>query len=180
MYVNGRSRFEPGIAGMGQIVQGADDQRAGLVIRTTFVSLAAVCGLLGCSDYGPPKNTEGLQNLQPVTGSVAFEGQPAPGALVFFFPADEPESQDRRIAGVVEEDGSFQMQTTVGEGTRPGVEPGEYLVTITWTRLVNPYDHDSDDGPDLLPEKYKGHATSGLRVEIFEGANELEPFLLTP
>src|SRR5262245_65906416 len=107
-----------------------------------WACLVALCALPGCSsDYGPPGNTEGLQNLQPVTGTVLFEGKPTPGALVFFFPADEPESPDRRISGVVAEDGSFEMQTTVGEGTRPGVEPREYLVAISWSEPLNPY-HD--------------------------------------
>ena len=61
------------------------------------------------------------------------------------------------------------MMTTVGLGSRLGVEPGEYFVTISWNKLVNPKDRDSDEGPDLLPEKYKDHKTSGLRVEIVAG-----------
>jgi hypothetical protein len=149
-------------------------------VRPLIICLAVLGGVPGCSDYGPPQNTEGLQNLQPVTGSVSFEGQPTPGALVLFLPTDEPESPDRRIAGVVEEDGSFQMQTTVGEGSRPGVEAGEYLVTISWSEPVNPYDHDSDMGPEKLPEKYQDYKTSNLRVEIVEGTNEIPPFELTP
>src|SRR5262249_33154678 len=154
--------------------------RQGPTVSSPLVFLFVSCGILGCSDYGPPKNTEGLQNLQPVSGSVSFEGQPTPGALVLFFPADEPESPFRRIAGVVDEDGSFQMQTTVGEGSRPGVEPGEYLVTISWSEPVNPYDHDSDLGPEKLPEKYQDYKTSNLRVEIVQGTNEILPFELTP
>jgi len=156
-------------------------QKSERVLKRLPVCLAVLCTTFGCNrDYGPPRNTEGLQNLQPVGGSVSFEGKPTPGALVYFFPADEPESPDRRIAGVVEEDGSFEMQTTVGEGSRLGVEPGNYLVTISWSRPVNPYDHDSDEGPELLPERYKDYKTSNLRVEIVEGTNELNPFELTP
>jgi len=163
-----------GLGGAGGYFHQRPNVRSGLVFL--FIS----CGVLGCSDYGPPRNTEGLQNLQPVTGSVSFAGQPTPGALVLFLPADEPEAPDRRIAGVVEEDGTFQMQTTVGEGSRPGVEPGEYVVTISWSELVNPYDHDSDIGPEKLPEKYQDYKTSKLRVEIVQGTNEIPPFELTP
>jgi len=136
--------------------------------------------LAGCGDYGPPKNTEGLQDLQPVSGSVSFDGKPAAGALVLFLPADAPDSSTYRIAGTVEEDGSFEMRTSVPEGTRPGVAPGEYVVTISWNELVDPRDRDSDEGPDLLPSRYKDHRTSGLRAEIVEGKNELEPFDLKP
>jgi hypothetical protein len=159
---------------------GADSLRGDPAFSLAFVCLALVCSLAGCSDYGPPKDTEGLQNLQPVTGSVSFEGKPTPGAVVLFLPADAPDSLTYRVAGTVEEDGSFEMHTTVPEGTRPGVAPGEYVVTISWNELVNPRDRDSDEGPDLVPSRYKDHRTSGLRVEIVEGNNELEPFNLTP
>ena len=132
----------------------------------------------GCSrDYGPPKGTEGLQDLQPVTGSVSFEGQPTPGAVVLFLPVDQPDDFTYRVWGAVEDDGSFEMQTTVPEGTMPGVAPGEYLVTVSWTQRVDPNDKDSDER-DLLPEKYKSHKTSGLRVAIEEGDNELPAFEL--
>jgi hypothetical protein len=153
--------------------------RRAFLVRA-FIGLTALCSGLGCSDPGPPRDTEGLQNLQPVSGSVSFQGQPTPGAMVYFFPADDPESPDRRIAGIVEVDGSFEMKSTVGAGSRPGVEPGEYLVSIVWTELVDPHDQDSDEGPDKLPVKYKDCKTSGLRAEIVEGSNELEPFDLIP
>jgi hypothetical protein len=165
---------------MGQLVRATNDRRRGHSFGPACVSLLVACCLCGCNNYGPPSDTEGLQNLRPVIGSVSFEGEPTPGAMIFFLPADEPESDFRRIAGTVEEDGSFEMMTTVGAGSRPGVEPGDYLVTITWNKLVDPHDRDSDLGPDLLPEKYKNHKTSGLRVEIVDGTNELPPFELSP
>src|SRR5262245_21807819 len=58
----GRSMF--GLARAGS------DLRQGPVVGPGLIFLFATWGLLGCSDYGPPRNTEGLQNLQPVTGSV--------------------------------------------------------------------------------------------------------------
>jgi hypothetical protein len=150
------------------------------MVASRVFCLFALCGLAGCRDYGPPRGTEGLENLQPVTGSVSFEGQPTPGAIVLFFPADDPQSAEYRVAGTVEEDGSFEMKTTVPEGTRPGVAPGDYLVTISWNKLVDPGDRDSDEGPDLLPAMYKDCKRSGLRVEVVEGTNELQPFELSP
>ncbi len=145
-----------------------------------FVCLFVLCSFTGCNDYGPPKNTAGLEDLQPVTGSVSFEGQPTQGAHVQFVEASDPESTDRQIAAVVEEDGSFEVRTAVGAGSRPGARPGEYVVTISWNQRENPRDRDSDMGPDLLPAKYKDHKTSDLRVEVLEGTNELHPFELTP
>ena len=165
---------------MGRCLGTADSRRGSSAFARAIHCLAALFVLCGCSDFGPPKGTEGLQNLQPVSGSVTFKGEPTPGAIVLFFPADDPEYPDRRIAGVVEEDGSFVMKSTVDLGSRPGVEPGEYLVAISWNQPVNPRDKDSDEGPDLLPEKYKNYKTSLLSVEILPGTNELDPFELTP
>jgi hypothetical protein len=115
-----------------------------------------------------------------VTGSVSFEGKPTPGAIVLFYPADDPTSAEYRVAGVVDEDGAFEMMTTVPEGSRSGVAPGEYVVTISWNKLVDPKDRDSDLGPDLVPGKYRDFKTSGLRAEVGEGPNEIPCFELTP
>lgn len=150
--------------------------------RCLLVALVLLCAaaLAGCDDGSPPKNTEGLQNLQPVSGAVSFQGKPTPGAVVLFHSVADPDSHKKRIAGIVDEEGSFEMSTTVGAGTRPGVEPGEYRVSISWAEPIDPDDKDSDMGPDLLPAKYKDYKTSELRVEIEIGNNELDPFELTP
>ncbi len=160
--------------------EAANLRRRICVLPRRFIVLALLAVLWGCSDGGPPKGTEGLQNLQPVSGTVSFQGKPTPGAVVLFHPTADPDSFKKRIAGIVDEEGSFEMSTTVGAGTRPGVEPGSYKVTISWAERVDPNDKDSDMGPDLLPEKYKDHKTSGLTVEIETGSNELDPFELTP
>src|SRR5260370_858166 len=61
----------------------------------------------------PRKNTEGLPNVQPVGGRVSFEGRRRPGGVVLFPPAADPDSHKKRIAGIVDEEGSFEMSTTV-------------------------------------------------------------------
>jgi hypothetical protein len=142
------------------------------------IVLLSVIG--GCStDITPSKNTKGLENLQPASGSVSYQGKPTPGAIVLFCPEGAVSSGAPRIAGEVEDDGTFEMKTTVSAGTRFGVAPGKYIVTISWNKKVDEADRDSDDGPDLVPSKYKDPATSNLIVEIEEGDNELEPFVLT-
>ena len=164
---------------MGQLLgAGAIPDRSKGLCRV-LVCLSALFAL-GCGrDIGPPAGTEGLDDLQPVTGSVLFEGKPTPGAVVLFVPSLKPESFRYRVAGIVDEDGNFEMQTTVPEGTRPGVAPGKYLVMVSWTEPIDPYDKDTDLR-ELLPEKYTVAMSSGLRVEIDQGPNELEPFELTP
>jgi hypothetical protein len=165
---------------MGRFWVAANLWRRNCALPRRFIVLASLAVLSGCSDGGPPKGTEGLQNLQPVSGTVSFQGKPTPGAIVLFHPTDDPDSHEKRIAGVVDEEGLYEMSTTVGAGTRPGVEPGTYKVSISWAERIDPNDKDSEMGPDLLPVKYKDHTTSGLIVEIETGSNELDPFELTP
>ncbi|HEY3969608.1 MAG TPA: hypothetical protein VGM05_33955 [Planctomycetaceae bacterium] len=95
-----------------------------------------------------------------------------------FFREGKIDPRAPRIAGIVEDDGSFEMSTTVSEGTLPGVQEGKYVVTISWVKKINPDDRDSDDGPDLLPGMYKAQVSSPLRADVKQGDNELDVFEL--
>ena len=149
------------------------------VNRRAWLLLGIVVCSIGCSaDYGPAKDTPGLQNLHSVVGSVVYKGRPTPGAIVMFFKEGKVDGQGLRIAGTVDEDGDFEMETTVSAGTRLGVQPGKYIVTVSWNEKVDPSDKDSDDGPDLVPTAYKVPGTSTLRAVVEEGDNQLEPFVL--
>jgi prepilin-type processing-associated H-X9-DG protein len=64
---------------------------------TVAVGLVAMGGVLGCSAGGPSSDTEGLEDLHPVSGSVSFEGKPTPGAIVMFYKVDDPTSKGVRI-----------------------------------------------------------------------------------
>ena len=123
--------------------------------------------------------TEGLEDLQPVSGSVSFEGKPTPGAVVMFVRKDDPDEKGLRIAGVVDDEGFFEMSTSVAAGTLPGVREGSYIVTITWAKPNNPDDKDSDT-VEMLPAKYGDKTTSTLRAEVEVGENALDPFELVP
>jgi len=144
-----------------------------------LLGLVALVGVLGCAAGGVTSDTEGLDDLQPVTGSVSFEGKPTPGATVLFFPMDNAKLKGVRISAEVDEDGAFEMMTGVPKGALPGVKPGKYFVTVTWTKPANPEDKDSDM-IDLVPAKYGDYNTSPIRVEIKDGENSLDPFELTP
>jgi hypothetical protein len=142
-----------------------------------LIGAAMLGGMAGCTGSArPTSNTEGLEDLQPVVGSISYNGQPTPGAIVMFIGEGASEGPGPRIAGIVDDDGTFEMSTTVSAGTLPGVQEGKYIVTVSWNKKVDPDDKDSDDGPDLVPEIYKDPATSPLRAEILAGENELDPF----
>src|SRR5260370_40888358 len=99
---------------MGRFLGAADLRRRNFVLPRRFLCAAALAALSAGSDGGPPKNTEGLTNLQPGSGTVSFEGKPTPGAVVLFHPAADPDSHKKRIAGIGDEEGCFEMITTVG------------------------------------------------------------------
>ncbi len=150
---------------------------ARFVFSICALGICALASLTGCSNQVSSK-TEGLEDLQPVMGSVSFDGKPTPGAIVLFFESNDPKPDGIRISGEVDEDGDFEMLTGVSQGALPGVRAGSYFVTVTWTRPENADDKDSDL-IDLIPAKYGSPKTSPLRVVIKDGENALKPFVLT-
>lgn len=115
---------------------------------------------------------------QPVDGQVLFENKPAQHALVVFHPVqgggDLP-----RPRGQVGADGTFKLTTFE---TGDGAPPGEYAVTVEWWlspgSKANPAGYDQPP-VNRMPPKYAKVETSGLRVQVKEGKNTLEPFRLT-
>jgi hypothetical protein len=95
-----------------------------------------------------------------------------------FIPQAKSDDPIPRMAGIVDDDGNFEMSTSVGAGTLPGIKPGKYFVTVTWNEKVDPTDKDSDDGPDLVPSHYSSYQSSPLRAEVSAGGIELKPFVL--
>jgi hypothetical protein len=117
----------------------------------------------------------GQRDAYPVRGRVLYEGKPAVGAVVFLHPVDLSEPTRSRPSGRVGKDGSFSISTpNLGDGAKPG----EYLVTVVWRAEAGPGDSEEDE--DLLPARYLDPKTSGLRITVKAGANDLEPFDLRP
>lgn len=129
-----------------------------------WVALAATLLPLSCQSRFKP--------TYPITGQVFFEGKPAAGAKVMLFSLDDPKDPILRPMGVVEEDGSFTLNSyRAGDG----VPAGEYAVTIVWLPkgYVGPIEK-----ANKLPARYSEPETSDLRVKLERKANVLEPFHL--
>lgn len=131
---------------------------AGLLL---FGLLAASCGSSRPAVY-------------PVRGQVAFKGRPTPGAIVVFHPANNDDPKALRPNGQVKEDGSFTLSTFKPDD---GAPEGEYDVAIVWTAGAKP--NAQGDIPNKLPEHYADPHTSGLRVKVEKGTNNLDVFQLT-
>jgi hypothetical protein len=137
-------------------------------------SLAAAAALLllagGCGDANAVK-------VYPVRGKVLYEGAPAAGATVIFVKKGQNGVAAQQPAGLVKEDGSFEV-TTFKEGD--GAPEGSYSVGICWRR-----DRDADGNPakmsggiypDFLKDQYLATANPKFSAEVKPEDNELPTF----
>jgi hypothetical protein len=122
---------------------------------------------------------DGRRPVFPVRGQVLYEGKPPPGALVIFHPLNDPDPRAPRAVARVDADGNFTPTTY---RTDDGAAAGEYAVTVTWVQEVDNQSAPKEEQRpprNLVPDRYGKPETSGLRVRIEKGPNQLKPFLLT-
>jgi hypothetical protein len=110
--------------------------------------------------------------VYPVHGKLLLNDQPAAGALVVLHPVGGAYDAERPVA-TVGPDGSFDLTTYVGNDGAPA---GEYVVTAQWYVSVNK--EALGPWPNVIPEKYAEPESSGLRVRVAEGPNDLEPIVI--
>jgi hypothetical protein len=152
-----------------------------------FKSVISILGLLclalsvGCGD--------GRLDVAPVRGRVTYGGQGVPQAVVIFHPGADASEQlgKMRPFAYADNDGNFEIKTYV-DGD--GAPPGAYRVSII-ARSSQPRGGPSKDnripealsGPGInipaqVSKKYADVDTSGIKVTIVDGENNLEPFVL--
>ena len=110
--------------------------------------------------------------LHPVEGSVTWRGEPAEGATVILHPQVPNDTSEPRPNGQVAADGTFQLGTY---GTADGAPVGSYGVTIEWPEPGKPLE---GPGPDRLRGRYANPRKPEWTIEVKEGPNQLEPFVL--
>jgi hypothetical protein len=142
--------------------------------RRSALAMSALAAILSLSFLaGCSKTDSNRLRVFPVKGQVQFEGRPTPGAWVFLHPV-RADPRTPRARGEVDKNGTFALTTYQAND---GVPAGEYAVTVEWRRVAG-RGEDVQIGPNLLPAKYSNVRTSGLRVCVAEGANQLPPFQL--
>ena len=122
---------------------------------------------LGCSSGSKEPR------VYPVKGTVLFKGEPTAGAKVAFIPVDDTEAAP--AWGVVDDEGRFQLTT---RKHLDGAQKGEYYVTVSWIKPINPNSNDTDYTDELLPNKYQDPKASDLIVVVDAKTNQLEPIEL--
>ncbi len=141
------------------------------------VILVCVGFAVGCGKAVDPNRPKTF----PVSGTVTYKGQPVEGATIMFV------GGKRGAAGRTDASGKFSMTTFEAND---GAIPGSYKVAISKTILEGAppegatgtkpgVEPDSGKAKELLPEKYKDPAKSGLTVDVKEGGVKDLKFDLT-
>jgi hypothetical protein len=99
--------------------------------------------------------------------------------LVTFHPAQGNRVTAVRPIGTTGEDGTFTLTT----GPRSGAARGGYVVTLVWPEEMEPKSKlpiaaAKPETRDRLRGAYADSAKSALKIQIQEGANQLDPFHL--
>ena len=132
------------------------------------VSMIAVTALAaaGCGQKGPVIEKH---EVYPVEGQVIWKKKPLAGAYVTFHPKGwKLHDSAPYPAAVTGEDGMYRLDT-YGKGD--GAPAGKYAITVTapdrTVKTMSP--------PNLLPKEFSSPDTSGLEVEVANGANNVPP-----
>ncbi len=141
-------------------------------VRRTVCLLGLATALAGCSEPPPLPGPQ----PHPVRGKVVFQGQPARGFRVAFYPLDDREGPRFAPSAITDSNGEFRLQSYEREDGAPA---GDYAVTFRWPQNVRNADPD-DYQPQV--DRLRGHFSnpraSKFHVTVHEGENELDPFVL--
>jgi hypothetical protein len=129
--------------------------------RALFVLLPFAPILAGCGHSEWPER-------HPTSVKVLYDGKPPVGATIRLEPVEGFDPKRPIPKGEVQEDGTVAFTTYTGGD---GVPEGEYYVCAFWYANGVP--------PNKLPARYMDAATSGMRVKIDRGFNELPTINLT-
>jgi hypothetical protein len=143
------------------------------VNRLRLIGILALICSLGCRG-------EDRIVVSPVRGQVIYNGHGVPNATIIFHPLGVAAEKLKKMRpyAYADENGRFELKTYV---TGDGAPPGEYEVGI-----IAGSGSDRDAGPSKtgqplprnLMTKYANQKTSGIKVTVQAGENNLEPFVL--
>jgi hypothetical protein len=120
-----------------------------------------IVAMVGCGQSGP--------NLHTVSGKVTFQGKPVATGLIRFH--SPPLGID--LMAYIRADGTYRVKMAQGDG----LPEGEYQVAIEPPRVEVPVGvmklPPALQRPDI-PAKYRQPATSGLKLTVAPGDNQLD------
>lgn len=126
------------------------------------VTIAVLPVVVGCGN-----------GLASVSGEVSLDGEPLRGggevrAIVYLYPEG---GSGAPAVGLVDDAGEYSVMT----GTKDGVAPGSYLVSISASELIGEdIPGVPRSGRRITPPHYADPRQSDLRVQVAEGSNEFD------
>ena len=135
-------------------------------VRRWYVR-SAIVGLYALTMFALPGcGTGNSLKLEPVCGTVTYQGKPLDHGNVVFNPTGS--TTGPQAIGSIGSDGSFEMKVA----TRTGVPMGKYIVTIhSRKKLSLEQQQDMVVPESLIPKKYGKVNESGLVIDVQEGDN---------
>src|SRR5438552_3939424 len=101
-----------------------------------------------------------------VAGTVTLDGQPLTTGAVVFHPVGE----GPLAYGQIDSAGKYALQS----GGQSGLQPGEYLVTVSATTMPSTVGTQEQPGKLLTPERYGDKARTDLRFTVKPGRNQID------
>lgn len=139
-----------------------------IIVRLTLLMLVYVVSL-GC---GVPEPVGPV--AQTVHGSVVYQGKPASGFRVTFYP--QFDIGERQFAPSANTDGEGKF-TLTSYKAGDGAPAGKYAVAIEWPQEIDTGDeYDAKPTVDRLKGRFADPAKSTWHVDVRDGENRLEPF----
>jgi hypothetical protein len=135
-------------------------------------------------------NQNSRLGVAPVRGRVMYDGRGVTNATVVFMPSEDANDKAKKLRpyAYVDGQGNYEIMT-YKEGD--GAPPGNYrvMILIAGPPSKSPKDkaagepeQQSAQGHNVPPaviEKYGNVETSGIKVTVENGENNLQPFVLT-
>lgn len=176
---NGAKYYQLATTGGGSRLRGPEygefDHVAWVTMKKDAPLIANVLldGLLPADLKVPDSDEKGVpvkrKPTHPVEGTLQVDGAAAAGATVTFYALNpDTEKYNPVCDGLTDAAGRFKMTTY---GRFDGCPAGEYVVTVVKTGKGY-YDGEIPE-KSQFPQKYAAPATSGIKVTVKEGANDL-------
>lgn len=111
---------------------------------------------------------------QSVQGSVVYQGKPASGFRVTFYPQFDIGPRQFAPSAMTDAEGNFKLTSYQAEDGAPA---GKYAVAIEWPREINKGEgYDVPPTVDGLKGRFADPAKSKWQVDVLAGENRLESF----
>lgn len=143
-------------------------------LKTVFTVVVGMALVSGCGEV----EDRLARTTVPVTGVVKFKGKVIPDATICLHPVDAPADGKPVFTprGNSDEAGNYTLTTY---RTADGAPVGEYNVTVSWLGPLKGLDEDQEDRlRERLPRRYTKPETSGIKVVVSDGQNQLDDILL--